>query len=289
MLEAIKEVLISEKQHQLTEKEQIKTDLTKLQEEEIEKYNEFDEKLALIEKEISYIDNNFIKRIIKSKKIKKDYDSYINLSHEKNKYQKELFEKKKKLICRLSQLNNDKLFQDLQINKIKSASSLEELDITEKQAIEKLKNRPSEVDKKIIRNVFERIKNQTERLRTREDVFKTMQMLYQTNASQFSISMRKLLPVDIISELKDIVTVDCDKLNFLTKLPSYVLNESNSNQIIPTDISKLDNLDRYYYGEIEKGLSSIKDYSKYNKDYISKMTTLTILVSLAKNNRKNKD
>ena len=159
----------------------------------------------------------------------------------------------------------------------------------EKQAIEKLKNRPSEVDKKIIRNVFERIKNQTERLRTREDVFKTMQMLYQTNASQFSISMRKLLPVDIISELKDIVTVDCDKLNFLTKLPSYVLNEPNSNQIIPTDISKLDNLDRYYYGEIEKGLSSIKDYSKYNKDYISKMTTLTILVSFAKNNRKNKD
>lgn len=289
MLEAIKEVLISEKQHQLIEKEQIKTDLTKLQEEEIEKYNEFDEKLALIEKEISYIDNNFIKRIIKSKKIKKDYDSYINLSHEKNKYQKELFEKKKKLICRLSQLNDEKLFQDLQINKIKSASSLEELDITEKQAIEKLKNRPSEVDKKIIRNVFERIKNQTERLRTREDVFKTMQMLYQTNASQFSISMRKLLPVDIISELKDIVTVDCDKLNFLTKLPSYVLNESNSNQIIPTDISKLDNLDRYYYGEIEKGLSSINDYSKYNKDYISKMTTLTILVSLAKNNRKNKD
>ncbi len=289
MLEAIKEVLISEKQHQLTEKEQIKTDLTKLQEEEIEKYNEFDEKLALIEKEISSINNNFIKRIIKNKKIKNDYDSYINLSHEKNKYQKELFEKKKKLICRLSQLNDDKLFQDLQINKIKSANSLEELDITEKQAIEKLKNRPSEVDKKIIRNVFERIKNQTERLRTREDVFKTMQMLYQTNASQFSISMRKLLPVDIISELKDIVTVDCDKLNFLMKLPSYVLNESNSNQILPTDISKLDNLDRYYYGEIEKGLSSIKDYSKYNKDYISKMTTLTILVSLAKNNRKNKD
>ena len=289
MLETIKEVLISGKKQELRKKEEIKKRIEEIKlEEKQENFDLIDKKIIELENKLESLTSNLFKRMIHGQDIKDIYQEYINLSHRKtnkiNKFNKEM----ELLLKELHDLSYNEASIEMEIEKIRKASSLADLSLTEKEAQQILKNYSHQDEKNIIKMVFLDIKNNQE-IKTREDIYKNMQVLYQTNVSPFVLAMRKILPSDLIKELIDVgIVIDEDKVEFLEELASYTLSPHHDLSKVVRKLERTDRLDSYYYNEIEKALANMERYSNYPNVALSHIMTLSVLVSMAKTNKQKK-
>lgn len=287
MLETIKEVLISSKKQELREKEEINKRIEEIKKEEKEEnFQYIDQKLNELEKKLNSLIKNPFKRMIYGKQIKEIKEEYITLSHTKIEKINRFNLERERLLKKLNELAHDEVLIEAEIEKIKKATSLKDLGLTEEKAQDMLKNYTQQNERNVIKTVFLNIKN-NQNMETREDVYKNMQRLYQTNVSQFVLAMKKILPFDLINELIDVgITIDDDKVTFLKELTTYTLSPNHNLLPVIQKIERTDRLDDYFYNEVEKALANMERYSNYPNTAISQIMTLSVLVSMAKTNKK---
>lgn len=286
MLETIKEVLISSKKEELKQKEEINKRMEEIkQEEKQENFESIDKKLKQIEKDLVMLTSNPFKRLLNGKQIKNVQQDYINLSRYKSEKVNKFNNEREELLKKLYELTHNEVIIEKEIEKIKQATTLTELGLTKEEALALLKDYIHQDEKNVIKAVFLDIKN-NQNISTREEIFRNMQMLFQTNASPFVSAMKKISPVDLIKELIDIgIVVDEDKVAFLNELTAYTLSQDNSLSSIVQKIEKVDRLDYYFHNEVEKAITNMERYSNYPSTAISQLMTLSVLVSMAKTNK----
>lgn len=290
MLDVIKEVLIKQKQDELNQREVIDKRIKEIKKEECqENFEVIDRELGEIEKELLSLNIGFFKRLFNGKKIKRLYEKYASLSHSKmdkiNKFNNERDE----LLSRLYDVSHNEVLIEKEMEKIQKASSLAELDMTEEEAMDLLKEYFENDNLAIIKTVFSNIKN-NKNIMTREDIFKNMQELYQTNISSFVTAMKKVVPKDFVSALLDVgIVIDEDKVSFLNSLTSYILEPSGNISAVVGKLGRSDRLDSYYYNEIEKALSKMQTYGNFPSSHLSYIMSLSALVSMAKTNKLEKE
>jgi len=289
MLETIKEVLISSKKEELKQRHKINERLEEIKnEEKKENFLLVDKELTELKHKLLLLNSNVFKRILHGKEIQSIYERYINLSHEKCNKLNQFNAERDALLEKLYNLSYNEVLIEKEIKKISSAKSLNELGLTEEKALSMLKRYSRQNNKTVIKTVFLSIKND-DQIETREDIYKSMQKLYQTNASQFVLAMKEILPTDLISELIDVgIIIDQDKVEFLNDLAEYTLKPNHDLVPIIRKLERPDCLDTYYYNEVEKVLSNMEKYVKYSNTALSQIMTLSVLVSIAKNNKKEK-
>ena len=287
MLEIIKEVLISNKKKELKQKEEITVRIEKLKKKEREEnFDLVDQKLTELEQKLELLTTNTFKRIIHGQDIKGIYQEYINLSHDKTNKLNEFNKERDLLLKKLQDLSEDKDKIEAKIELIRKAQSLKELGITEKQAKDMIKDFSEQSEENIIKTVFLNIKN-NENLETREDIYRNLQTLYQTNISPFVLAMKKIKPIDLIEELIDVnIVIDEDKMEFIKELSAYIKSPSHNLLPIIQKLERTDRLDAYYYNEVQKALANMERYSNYPSTAVSHIITLSVLVSIAKSNKK---
>lgn len=286
MLETIKEVLISSKKEELKQKEFINKRMEEInQEEKRLNFQAVDKELSEITIRLNELMSSSIKRIFNGKEITTLYEKYTNLSNSKIEKIDRFNNEREQLLKKLYELAHNEVLIEMEIDKIQKAKSLKELGLTEEQALSILKNYSKQNDQNIIKAVFLDIKN-NQHITTREEIFKNMQNLYQTNASQFVLAMKKILPTDLISNLIDVnIIIDEDKMEFLQELASYTLSPTHNLLPLIQKLERTDRLDVYYYNEVEKALANMERYSNYPNTAISHIMTLSVLVSMAKANK----
>jgi len=289
MLETIKEVLISSKKEELKQRHKINERLEEIKnEEKKENFLLVDKELTELKHKLLLLNSNVFKRILHGKEIQSIYERYINLSHEKCNKLNQFNAERDALLEKLYNLSYNEVLIEKEIKKISSAKSLNELGLTEEKALSMLKRYSRQNNKTVIKTVFLSIKND-DQIETREDIYKSMQKLYQTNASQFVLAMKEILPTDLISELIDVgIIIDQDKVEFLNDLAEYTLKPNHDLVPIIRKLERPDCLDTYYYNEVEKVLSNMEKYVKYSNTALSQIMTLSVLVLVAKNNKKEK-
>lgn len=287
MLETIKEVLISSKKQELKQKEEINKRIDDIKKEEHNQgFELIDKQLTELEKRINNLTKTKLKRVFHGKEIYKLYVQYTALSHSKMDKINQFNMERDELLKRLHDLSHNEVLIEMEIEKIKNAKSLEELGITKEQAISLIKKYTKQKDQNIIKTVFSEIQN-NQHLETKEDILKCMQILYQTNCSSFVLAMKKILPMDLISILLDIgITIDEDKVVFLKELAAYTLSPNHNIFPMIQKLQKTDSFDFYYYNEIEKELANMERYATYSNTVLSQIMTLSVLVSMAKSNKK---
>lgn len=283
MLEIIKEILISEKQLELNKKEEINRGIQEIKSKKNQQEILFlEQKLEKVAIEINELNNNFFSRLFHNKKLKKLYEEYRRIYLIKSNKLKSIQIEIDKLFDELYNFTHDEVLIEKEIQKIKQASSLSDLSINDEIAAKIIKEHSKNDEKLIIKAVFSNIKDNNQ-LESKEDIFKVMQSLYQTNSSQFVSSMLKVSPKELIDCLVDIgIIIDDDKIEILNNLTTYNIKPHNQ-------IKTNNKLDNYFYNEIEKAFSNIENNPEYKQSIISKIMTLTVLVSIAKNNKKEKE
>lgn len=289
MLEIIKEVLISSKKEKLRRKEEINKRIEELRKEEHELNLELiDKNIYELETKLKLLSSNLIKKILNSRKIKEVNKKYNDLLKIKNDKLNTINQERDNLLNELHELIHNEVLIECEIENIRRATTLEELELTKKQAKDILTNYTQQSEKNVIKAVFLDIKN-NQNISTREDIYKNMQKLYQTNVSQFVLAMKKILPIDLISELIDIgIVIDVDKVEFLKELANYTLSPTHNLLPIVQKLESKDRLDNYYYNEVEKVLANMERYSNYPSTALSQLMTLSVLVSMAKTNKNEK-
>ena len=286
MLDVIKEVLIKQKQQELKQRSIINKRMKEISKEESqENFEEIDRELGLIESKIANLKMSFFKRVFNSKKLNGLYDEYRELSHIKLNKMKKFNDERNELLEKLYHVTHNEILIEREIERIKNATSLAELDITDVEAMELLKSHFNDDNLAIIKTVFSNIKN-NRNITTRDDVFKSMQGLYQTNVSSFVVAMKKVSPDEFISTLLDIgIVIDDDKVSFLNSLSAYILEPSGDLSQVIRNLGREDRLDTYYYNEIEKVLANMLRYSGKPDAHLSYIMSLAALVSMAKANK----
>ena len=285
MLEEVKTILINQKEKELNQIEVINKQIAELNQKE--KQNNFtviDKHIIELENEIARINQSLITKLSASKKLKKLYDEYYQLSANKIKVLEEFYNEREKLIIELSKLISNAGLIEQEIINIKKANTLQELGLNEETAKSLLRKNHNHYEDSAIQKVFSKVV--LRKPSTREEIFRIMQELYQTNSSVFVLEMQKISPTDLANQLIEIgIVIDKDKLNLMNKVYYYL---KQTNKILPTmqDIEITDRLDHYYCNEIEKVLANIENYPNINSTALSQMLSLTAIVSIAKENKK---
>lgn len=285
MLEEVKTILINQKEKELNQIEVINKQIADLNQKE--KQNNFtviDKHIIELENEIARINQSLITKLSTSKKLKKLYDEYYQLSANKIKVLEEFNNEREKLIIELSKLISNAGLIEQEIINIKKANTLQELGLNEETAKSLLRKNHNHYEDSAIQKVFSKVV--LRKPSTREEIFRIMQELYQTNSSVFVLEMQKISPTDLANQLIEIgIVIDKDKLNLMNKVYYYL---KQTNKILPTmqDIEITDRLDHYYCNEIEKVLANIENYPNINSTALSQMLSLTAIVSIAKENKK---
>lgn len=285
MLEEVKTILINQKEKELNQIEVINKQIAELNQKE--KQNNFtviDKHIIELENEIARINQSLITKLSTSKKLKKLYDEYYQLSADKIKVLEEFNNEREKLIIELSKLISNAGLIEQEIINIKKANTLQELGLNEETAKSLLRKNHNHYEDSAIQKVFSKVV--LRKPSTREEIFRIMQELYQTNSSVFVLEMQKISPTDLANQLIEIgIVIDKDKLNLMNKVYYYL---KQTNKILPTmqDIEITDRLDHYYCNEIEKVLANIENYPNINSTALSQMLSLTAIVSIAKENKK---
>lgn len=285
MLEEVKTILINQKEKELNQIEVINKQIAELNQKE--KQNNFtviDKHIIELENEIARINQSLITKLSASKKLKKLYDEYYQLSANKIKVLEEFNNEREKLIIELSKLISNAGLIEQEIINIKKANTLQELGLNEETAKSLLRKNHNHYEDSAIQKVFSKVV--LRKPSTREEIFRIMQELYQTNSSVFVLEMQKISPTDLANQLIEIgIVIDKDKLNLMNKVYYYL---KQTNKILPTmqDIEITDRLDHYYCNEIEKVLANIENYPNINSTALSQMLSLTAIVSIAKENKK---
>lgn len=285
MLEEVKTILINQKEKELNQIEVINKQIAELnQKEKQNNFTAIDKHIIELENEIARINQSLITKLSTSKKLKKLYDEYYQLSANKIKVLEEFNNEREKLIIELSKLISNAGLIEQEIINIKKASTLQELGLNEETAKSLLRKNHNHYEDSAIQKVFSKVV--LRKPSTREEIFRIMQELYQTNSSVFVLEMQKISPTDLANQLIEIgIVIDKDKLNLMNKVYYYL---KQTNKILPTmqDIEITDRLDHYYCNEIEKVLANIENYPNINSTALSQMLSLTAIVSIAKENKK---
>lgn len=285
MLEEVKTILINQKEKELNQIEVINKQIAELnQKEKQNNFTAIDKHIIELENEIARINQSLITKLSASKKLKKLYDEYYQLSANKIKVLEEFNNEREKLIIELSKLISNAGLIEQEIINIKKASTLQELGLNEETAKSLLRKNHNHYEDSAIQKVFSKVV--LRKPSTREEIFRIMQELYQTNSSVFVLEMQKISPTDLANQLIEIgIVIDKDKLNLMNKVYYYL---KQTNKILPTmqDIEINDRLDHYYCNEIEKVLANIENYPNINSTALSQMLSLTAIVSIAKENKK---
>lgn len=285
MLEEVKTILINQKEKELNQIEVINKQIADLnQKEKQNNFTAIDKHIIELENEIARINQSLITKLSTSKKLKKLYDEYYQLSANKIKVLEEFNNEREKLIIELSKLISNAGLIEQEIINIKKANTLQELGLNEETAKSLLRKKHNHYEDSAIQKVFSKVV--LRKPSTREEIFRIMQELYQTNSSVFVLEMQKISPTDLANQLIEIgIVIDKDKLNLMNKVYYYL---KQTNKILPTmqDIEITDRLDHYYCNEIEKVLANIENYPNINSTALSQMLSLTAIVSIAKENKK---
>lgn len=285
MLEEVKTILINQKEKELNQIEVINKQIAELnQKEKQNNFTAIDKHIIELENEIARINQSLIIKLSTSKKLKKLYDEYYQLSANKIKVLEEFNNEREKLIIELSKLISNAGLIEQEIINIKKANTLQELGLNEETAKSLLRKNHNHYEDSAIQKVFSKVV--LRKPSTREEIFRIMQELYQTNSSVFVLEMQKISPTDLANQLIEIgIVIDKDKLNLMNKVYYYL---KQTNKILPTmqDIEITDRLDHYYCNEIEKVLANIENYPNINSTALSQMLSLTAIVSIAKENKK---
>lgn len=285
MLEEVKTILINQKEKELNQIEVINKQIADLnQKEKQNNFTAIDKHIIELENEIARINQSLITKLSTSKKLKKLYDEYYQSSANKIKVLEEFNNEREKLIIELSKLISNAGLIEQEIINIKKANTLQELGLNEETAKSLLRKNHNHYEDSAIQKVFSKVV--LRKPSTREEIFRIMQELYQTNSSVFVLEMQKISPTDLANQLIEIgIVIDKDKLNLMNKVYYYL---KQTNKILPTmqDIEITDRLDHYYCNEIEKVLANIENYPNINSTALSQMLSLTAIVSIAKENKK---
>ncbi len=167
------------------------------------------------------------------------------------------------------------------IEHLKNVKKLQELNLSEKEAIERLEQKEENA---VIKVIFAEVK-ESEKLKDSIDIFKTMQNLFQTNTSAFVNAMKNIDFTALVQALKDIgITLEKEKCAFLEKLMMNKNNIAHLEDALPLleTLNQENELDIYYKEEVEKVIQSIQKYPNICVSAISQIMTLTILIAIAK-------
>lgn len=287
MLEEIKGILIGQKEQQLNKKEELDKKIQEINKKAKEQdFSIIDKKLNSIENQVAQINQNFFLRLFSQKKLKELNNEYKELSNSKIRVLEEFNLERERLITELSILVHYSGSIEQEIIKIKQAKTLGDLGLTEEDAKMLIRNYHNHLENSIIQKVFLTVlsKNPT----TREEIFRIMQELYQTNSSAFVVEMQKINPTELTNQLIEIgIVIDKDKLSFINEIYHYL---NGTSKTLPTmeNIKIDDRLDHYYCNEVEKALTNIKNYPNIKSNAISQLMSLTAIVSIAKEKKKEK-
>ncbi len=288
MLERVKLVLINQKEMELSKKQSIKDQIDQLiTEQKNLDLSKIDSKLSNIEKQIHSIEASLIKRIFNAKLLKQRYQEYIDISRTKmekfNYYNQQIDQ----LLQELHDLVHDEFLIEKEIGKIKSATTLEELGLTEKQAQALLNKVDSSENYTAIQKVYSSILSTN--LTTRDEISKITRKLHQTNSSAYVMEMQHIKPIDLMNQLLEIgIIIDEDKVRFLNELHNYIQLSLKDKMPNIQIIKRTDRLDNYYCNEVELALNNMIRYQNPSSIAVSQIKTLSILVSMAKQNKKEK-
>ena len=288
MLERMKLVLINQKEMELSKKQSIKDQIDQLiTEQKNLDLSKIDSKLSNIEKQIHSIEASLIKRIFNAKLLKQRYQEYIDISRTKmekfNYYNQQIDQ----LLQELHDLVHDEFLIEKEIGKIKSATTLEELGLTEKQAQALLNKVDSSENYTAIQKVYSSILSTN--LTTRDEISKITRKLHQTNSSAYVMEMQHIKPIDLMNQLLEIgIIIDEDKVRFLNELHNYIQLSLKDKMPNIQIIKRTDRLDNYYCNEVELALNNMIRYQNPSSIAVSQIKTLSILVSMAKQNKKEK-
>lgn len=287
MLEEIKGILIGQKEQQLNKKEELDKKIQEINKKAKEQdFSIIDKKLNSIENQVAQINQKFFLRLFSQKKLKELNNEYKELSNSKIRVLEEFNLERERLITELSILVHYSGSIEQEIIKIKQAKTLGDLGLTEEAAKMLIRNYHNHLENSIIQKVFLTVlsKNPT----TREEIFRIMQELYQTNSSAFVVEMQKINPTELTNQLIEIgIIIDKDKLGFINEIYHYL---NGTSKTLPTmeNIKIDDRLDHYYCNEVEKALTNIKNYPNIKSNAISQLMSLTAIVSIAKEKKKEK-
>lgn len=288
MLEEIKKILISQKTEELNRKEKIDSEIQKINEDQRQKnFNEIDKKLNDLENEILTLSRNPFVRIFSGRKIKILHDEYKKIAESKMDILNTFNEKREKLVRELSKLVHESGNIELEIRRIEKAQSFQELGITEEEAQKILRKYHQHNENSVLQKVFSKVI--LRKPITREEIFKIMQELFQTNSSAFVIELQSLNPNKFASDLIEIgIVIDKDKLKFLNQLYNCL---NTPNLPIPSieTIQITDKLDSYYCNEIKKVLSGLKEFQSQSSIAFPQVMALSAVISIAKENKKEKE
>lgn len=283
MLEEIKEALMNNLKQQLEQRNLIDQEVKGIFVERNNKQKVAMATLSQIEQELESIQKNPFHRIIKNKKIIALCNKYIEISQKSIEEIHLLDEKIESSYQKIFDWAHNQFLIERQLERVKQATSLQELGVTEKQALDYIKND----EKRVIRAVFKDIKGQS--IETSSDIDRNLNTLYQTNISPFVVAIQKISFSDLIKELVDIgIIVDEDKIKFINALKNYITDPEKMPYPTIMGQERTDRLDHNFYNQVQVDLTNMQHYHSYPPLAVSKIVTLAILVSIAKENKKKK-
>ena len=128
--------------------------------------------------------------------------------------------------------------------------------------------------------IFKNIKENCNLL-TSQDIKKVIAELYKTNVSAFVVAMKKKSLEEILLLLQEAdINIGKGKVTFLKN----ILIEHQTFSIDETN--EINNLDYEYYKQVQTELGYMQKSKDYQQTAVSKIITLTALVSIVKANRK---
>lgn len=279
MLDTIKNILIDEKKNDLKIRKEINQEISKLKKEIKQDLTSINNDILNLEKEISLLNKNILARIINYKELKSLNDQYRNIITSKTNKLEQYDNIKNTLLNKIYHNNENTLLIENEINRIKNASSLEELGFNNETAQTFLRQIHNHQEYSTIQKVFSSI--DTDTLNTKEDVNKYLYKLCQVSTSSFIVELKKMSPKELSKELIEIgILIEDNKLDFLNQLYKFQKKEID---LIPV-IEKNNNneIDNYYYDYIEKMLSALKNNMKFSPIMMAQIMTLTVLTSMVK-------
>ena len=284
MLEEIKEVLISEMQRELHQRKRIEEEIQMISNKRDQKQEQAMKDLTKLESQIESVTNKSFHRIFHGKEIKSLLTEYTSVSNNAREEIKLMNNKIESLYQRIHDLSHDEILIEREIDRVRRATSFQELGLTEREALKYIKND----ERKVIRAVFKNIKD-NDTLETSADIDRNMSSLYQTNLSPFVLAMQKISIDDLVKELIEIeIVVDEDKIKFLKDLRHYAEAPEQRPYSEILGQERTDRLDNNFYNQAQDDLAYMQKYSSYPPLAISKIITLAVLVSMAKAKKQEK-
>ncbi len=282
MLEEIKKVLINNLQQELQQRKEIDKEIKEVVKERDQKLQQLVQNLSQLQIQIEEINKKTWHRIIHRKNLNVLYLQYRQESNLAIEEMKKWNEKIESLYQKIHDLSHDEALIEKEIDRIRKATSFPELGLTERAALNYIKSD----DRKVIRAVFKDIKD-SQRLETKTDIERNINILYQTNLSPFVVAMQRIRIEDLIKELLEIgIIIDEEKIKLLELLKQDTKSYIEISYLARKEQETTDPLDYDFYNQVKADLENMQYHTSNHNITISKIMTLAVLISIAKTNKK---